>query len=401
MTRTYSFIVGPETDTLPTAATIESSLLGSKSSSYQILDDDDLGTILGTVGGITITLPTASGNPNRRIIITNVASSGTVTIDGEGAETIDGVASIALEGQYDSTTVVCDGTSWTSINNKLKTSYEQMSNVKNYSIEAVTGASAMTVTLTGADGNALSSSNACLATFRNSTIATGTPVTRRIISDLTLVIDGGATLATRNGEASVVFIYLIDNAGTPELAVSRLVENEGHLVTTVALSGGADSAGPMYSETQRTSVSKVGIGFFNSTQAAAGTWVTNPTTIYSGDISHMEAQITPIITALDFTTVKAVVIPYVLSTGEWRLKGNVYGTMSTGHATTVYTVTGVVFHSGFTYQAATGWNFGGQNTGYAHGNSGTATITHLISSSTSSDRYLSFDLLLNAKPALT
>ena len=40
------------------------------------------------------------------------ASGNAVTIDGNGAETIDGAATQTLGAQYDSMTVFCDGTGW-------------------------------------------------------------------------------------------------------------------------------------------------------------------------------------------------------------------------------------------------------------------------------------------------
>lgn len=90
-------------------------VLTTKSADYTILDDDDVNTILMTTAGTdrTVTLPTAADNANRQITIKKVDSgTGSVTIDGEGAETIDGATTIEFFNQYNFITVNCDGTSW-------------------------------------------------------------------------------------------------------------------------------------------------------------------------------------------------------------------------------------------------------------------------------------------------
>jgi len=62
-------------------------------------------------GAFTVTLPTASGNAQRRIVIKNTTSDTTaITIDGNGAETIDGAATVIMATGYASLTLVSDGT---------------------------------------------------------------------------------------------------------------------------------------------------------------------------------------------------------------------------------------------------------------------------------------------------
>ena len=87
----------------------------AKSADYTITDIDGIDTILMTTAGTdrTVTLPTAADNANRQITIKKVDSgTGRVTIDGEGAETIDGNTTMKIFAQYGRLTVVCDGTSW-------------------------------------------------------------------------------------------------------------------------------------------------------------------------------------------------------------------------------------------------------------------------------------------------
>jgi len=59
----------------------------------------------------TLTLPTlASAGTGREFVVKNL-NAAVVTVDGNGAETIDGSADVALN-QYESVTLVCNGTEW-------------------------------------------------------------------------------------------------------------------------------------------------------------------------------------------------------------------------------------------------------------------------------------------------
>lgn len=62
---------------------------------------------------ITVNLPAAADSAGFVYYIKKVdSSSNTVTIDGNGSETIDDSASQIITSQYDCITVVCDGTQW-------------------------------------------------------------------------------------------------------------------------------------------------------------------------------------------------------------------------------------------------------------------------------------------------
>ena len=82
---------------------------------YTILDDDGYTDILFDLvtTARTLTLPTAAANTGRELFIKiRTNTSGTLIIDGEGAETIDGSATKTLVLQYDSIKIACDGTGW-------------------------------------------------------------------------------------------------------------------------------------------------------------------------------------------------------------------------------------------------------------------------------------------------
>tara|TARA_R100000049_G_C1937592_1_gene81510 strand:- start:294 stop:1505 length:1212 start_codon:yes stop_codon:yes gene_type:complete len=64
-------------------------------------------------GDFTVTLPAASGNSGKRIWIKlTTGTANTLTVDGASGETIDGAATITLDTQYDSLTLLCDGSNW-------------------------------------------------------------------------------------------------------------------------------------------------------------------------------------------------------------------------------------------------------------------------------------------------
>ena len=65
-----------------------------------------------TTASITVTLPKAADNEQRVFVVKDISSSvNTVTIDGDGSETIDGALTLVL-GVRSQATLLCDGTQW-------------------------------------------------------------------------------------------------------------------------------------------------------------------------------------------------------------------------------------------------------------------------------------------------
>ena len=64
-----------------------------------------------TSGSFTITLYAASGNAGRILIVKN-SGAGSITLDGNASETIDGSTTFSLLVQYDVVQIMCDGTNW-------------------------------------------------------------------------------------------------------------------------------------------------------------------------------------------------------------------------------------------------------------------------------------------------
>lgn len=85
----------------------------SKTTTYTVLNSDQFIKADATSAGFTLNLPTAANISGRTLIIKKVDSStNLVTIDPSGAETIDGSSTYELGMQYQSVTLVSDGTNW-------------------------------------------------------------------------------------------------------------------------------------------------------------------------------------------------------------------------------------------------------------------------------------------------
>ena len=88
----------------------------SKAAAYTVTTSDDNAVIKADAssGDVSITLlPAATAGDKFRTIIKKVdATQNLVTITADGAETIDGLSSITLEGKYEGVTLRCDGTGW-------------------------------------------------------------------------------------------------------------------------------------------------------------------------------------------------------------------------------------------------------------------------------------------------
>lgn len=93
----------------------------SKSGAYTATITDDIIKGDTSGGAFTITLPAVATATGKILtFIRTGAGVNALTIDGNGAETIDGAATNAtMDAQYDSLTILCDGTEWFIIARKI------------------------------------------------------------------------------------------------------------------------------------------------------------------------------------------------------------------------------------------------------------------------------------------
>ena len=92
----------------------------AKTTAYTLIANDNMSIIKATSGTFTLTLTAAATIGNDFMAIVHNLGSGVVTVDGNGAETINGWATIALN-QGDSMLLWCDGSNWQAILDKKPT----------------------------------------------------------------------------------------------------------------------------------------------------------------------------------------------------------------------------------------------------------------------------------------
>lgn len=136
-------------------------------------------------------------------------------------------------------------------------------------------------TLAGADP---SPTDPVTVRFRHATLTDGSTVSRQITAALSTVISSGSTGGTVNALPARIYFGVLDNAGAVELCwwnpltstLALFAWSESGLITTLAEggAGAADSAGVIYSTTARSNVAGRYAGYFECTQATAGTWAT-------------------------------------------------------------------------------------------------------------------------------
>lgn len=86
---------------------------GVTSGPVTVFDNDTSLFVDATAGAITVNLPKAAESNGRILNIKKIDASGNaVTIDGDGAETIDGAATAVIALQWVCITVQSDGTQW-------------------------------------------------------------------------------------------------------------------------------------------------------------------------------------------------------------------------------------------------------------------------------------------------
>lgn len=153
--------------------------------------------------------------------------------------------------------------------------------IRNLGIAFSVGASAATIAIKTAAGSDASSTDFVSIGFRNATSANGQYSIVNITGALSMTLSSGSTLGQISAQASYMFVYLINNSGTAEVAVSASLYDDGSIVSTTAEggAGAADSATAIYSTTARSNVALRLVGRILNTQTTAGTWTSTPTQI--------------------------------------------------------------------------------------------------------------------------
>jgi hypothetical protein len=131
--------------------------------------------------------------------------------------------------------------------------------------------------------------------FRNTSLASGPPITNVAIPVLSMTIPSGATLGTSNGAQATLVELVAYNGGTPVLCVANMAGglnlDETTLISPTTISSGSTSSGVIYSASTVSANSPFRvIGYLNVTEATAGTWVTTPSLVQGAGGQAMAAM---------------------------------------------------------------------------------------------------------------
>lgn len=158
----------------------------------------------------------------------------------------------------------------------------------NFSPAVSMAANAVTFAIKDEAGNDPTTRNVVWLPFRSATLTTPTITWRPVTSALSLAVSSGSTLGTTSGEISRIWYGAFDDAGTIRPFVincstsTNVFNISNHSIassTAEGGAGGADSAGVFYTGTAVTSKPYIILGYWESTQATAGTWATAASTV--------------------------------------------------------------------------------------------------------------------------
>ena len=84
----------------------------SVTTTYTMNLNDALILCDATGGAFTVTLKPAAECTQKLVVIKKIDNTATVTVDGDGSETIDGATTYSLSSQYQAVRLMSDGTKW-------------------------------------------------------------------------------------------------------------------------------------------------------------------------------------------------------------------------------------------------------------------------------------------------
>lgn len=256
---------------------------------YTVQSSDQGKLVRATASGITVTTPDAATVTSPFVFALLNNSSDTITLDGNGAQTVDGSSTLTVPAGggcilfTDSSNWFTNGIQGTLVGKQL-----QAGDIINATIAHTASSNAATFSLNTLAGVAPSSSDPVLICFPNP--GTGGYVYRTVAASTTLTLSSGSTLGASNNVALRIWLVLFDDAGTIRMGaincrsgttVYPLGRSPTASSTAEGGAGAADSAQTFYTGTAVTSKNYVILGYaeYNSGLATAGTYNVNPDTI--------------------------------------------------------------------------------------------------------------------------
>lgn len=181
---------------------------------------------------------------------------------------------------------------------KITQNISALNGIYNFSFSASLSSGSITISAKGADGNDPSVTNISGFKMRSSTLTDSKMYERFLTSAQSIVIPAAATFGFGSTEVGRIYLWVIDNSGVLELALSRTSDlyPEETLVTTVQIGSGSTSASTMYSTTARASVPCKLVGYFE-VQRSSPNWlapiklqVMNPNVKKTGELVRIPVR---------------------------------------------------------------------------------------------------------------
>lgn len=272
-------------------------------------------TELGYVNGVTSAIQTQIDTKQARATLTTKGDLYVATAASTVARQAVGTNGQVLTADSAQT----NGVIWSTPATILTASPE----ISNLTLTSAVATSALTIAVKTQAAADASAGDPIKVGMRSATLTSGAYNQRSITAALSLVVSSGSTLGQVSAQPWQQYIYLIDNAGTLELAISGSLYNENQVISTTAEggAGAADSITVIYSTTARTNVPIRLIGTLLNTQTTAGTWASAGTRLQVGNFGTLSNGGSP--TIQTFLTAGAAT--YITPAGVKRIRVRAIG----------------------------------------------------------------------------
>lgn len=250
--------------------------------------------------------PAATLGANWAVMIMNVGA-GEATLDPDGAETVDGAATLAIRSG-DSLILSSNGTllrtelvsrgvqpvdhggtggrSWPAALAGLAA--QSIVGHSNLALAASVASNILTVAVKGTDGNNPSADNPVCFAFRDATQTSGLPVVRTVTAALSVSLPNGATAGFASGSAGRLWVVAFDDGGTVRLGLINCLSGASiyplrshRFASSTATGTGSDNAHTFYTTTAVTSKPYIVLGHldWSGGLVTAGAWASAPTLV--------------------------------------------------------------------------------------------------------------------------
>lgn len=284
-----SRFLGFDADGNPISGTALTSSVPATAFAETVIDDATAGEVVETLrNGLAaettvasddeVLLRDTSATTGKRIAMSNLMKVITALTAETAPDAADEVA------VYDASAATADKVTLTVLAEAIRalsTAKRSPGAAENYSLAGAVAAGALTITLTGAGGTALSATNKAQFSFRSAAAGTGTTEVVDATADLTLVLSSGSTVGATSGTPFRVWVVIFNDAGTLRLgaincstatAIYPLADDILASSTAEGGAGAADSAGVIYTGTAVTSKAMRVLGYMEFSLTTAGTW---------------------------------------------------------------------------------------------------------------------------------